>query len=207
MSTFIPLFPLNIVVFPGQRLNLHIFEPRYKQLIEEVWTEDKAFGIPLFIDEGVSDIGCLVKVESIPTKYPNGEMDISCVADQAFRILEFFQMVPNKLYSGAKVSLIETNLEPDLEIADEIATYVGQLFNAMGFPETFNDMLSFTVGHHIGFSVRQEYELLSLHTEKERQLMIQKHLKTVLPIVIEMEKLKQRVKLNGHYQYFDEINF
>ncbi len=207
MPSFIPLFPLNLVVFPGQRLNLHIFEPRYKQLIKEAWEADSAFGIPLFIDNGVSDIGCTVKVQAIPKKYPNGELDITCSGIQAFRILEFFQMVPDKLYSGAKVSFIETDLEGDAEIADDIATNLGQLFNIMQIPKTFNDMLSFTLGHHIGFNLKQEYALLCLETEKERQLLIQKHLKTVLPIVTEMENLKHRVKLNGHYQFFDPINF
>ena len=55
MTNFIPIFPLSIVVYPGESLNLHIFEERYKQLITECYAEKKSFGVPPVINSSVAD--------------------------------------------------------------------------------------------------------------------------------------------------------
>ena len=65
MTNFIPIFPLAIVVFPGEKLNLHIFEPRYKQLITECHEQKKPFGIPTVIENKVQDYGSLVDILEI----------------------------------------------------------------------------------------------------------------------------------------------
>ena len=62
MTNFIPIFPLGIVVYPGEQVNLHIFEPRYKQLINDCFVTKKPFGIPAVLDNNVSEMGTLVKV-------------------------------------------------------------------------------------------------------------------------------------------------
>ena len=76
MTNFIPIFPLSIVVYPGERLNLHIFEPRYKQLIKECFDGNKPFGIPSVMDEKINEMGTLVQVKEITKEYEDGKMDI-----------------------------------------------------------------------------------------------------------------------------------
>ena len=76
MTNFIPIFPLSIVVYPGESLNLHIFEPRYKQLINECFTQKKLFGIPAVIESRLQDFGTLIRISEITTIHDNGEMDI-----------------------------------------------------------------------------------------------------------------------------------
>ncbi len=88
MTNFIPIFPLGIVVYPGEELNLHIFEPRYKQLITECYSENKLFGIPSVIDNRMQDYGTLMRIKEISKLHENGEMDIKTEGDQVFRILE-----------------------------------------------------------------------------------------------------------------------
>jgi len=66
MTNFIPIFPLNIVVYPGENLNLHIFEPRYKQLINECHVAKKPFGIPTVIDNKVQEFGSMVEITELP---------------------------------------------------------------------------------------------------------------------------------------------
>ena len=75
MIDFLPLFPLKLVAFPGERLNLHIFEPRYKQLIRECSENQITFGIPAFIDNKIVNIGTEIKLEKIENTYENGELD------------------------------------------------------------------------------------------------------------------------------------
>ena len=65
MTNFIPIFPLGIVVYPGEHLNLHIFEPRYKQLINECHEQKKSFGIPTVIEKKIQDFGSLVQITEI----------------------------------------------------------------------------------------------------------------------------------------------
>ncbi len=76
MTNFIPIFPLSIVVFPGENLNLHIFEPRYKQLINDCITNQKPFGIPTVLKENVAEMGTLVQIKEVTKVYDDGRMDI-----------------------------------------------------------------------------------------------------------------------------------
>jgi hypothetical protein len=104
MTNFIPIFPLSIVVYPGEDLNLHIFEPRYKQLISECKEANKPFGITPVIDNHITELGTLVDIIELSKVYENGEMDIKTRGKKIFRILEEIKEVPEKLYSGAIVN-------------------------------------------------------------------------------------------------------
>src|SRR5438093_6469064 len=104
MTNFIPIFPLNIVVYPGENLNLHIFEPRYKQLISECYARNKLFGIPSVINNRLQDYGTLIQIKEIAHIHKNGEMDIKTRGEKVFRILEVIREIPEKLYSGAIVT-------------------------------------------------------------------------------------------------------
>ena len=75
-AQFLPLFPLNVVAFPGEQLNLHIFEPRYKQLIAEIAQTNGTFGIPLFVNGRVAEYGTEMQLTNIEKVHPNGEIDI-----------------------------------------------------------------------------------------------------------------------------------
>ena len=87
MTNFIPIFPLGIVVYPGEDLNLHIFEPRYKQLTKECHEQKRPFGIPTVIEKKVQDYGSLVEVIEITKVHDNGELDIKTKGQRVFRIL------------------------------------------------------------------------------------------------------------------------
>jgi len=92
MTNFVPIFPLGIVVYPGEQLNLHIYEPRYKQLINECHKEKKLFGIPSIIDDRLQDFGTLARITEITNTTPDGEMDIRTEGDKVFRILEVIKV-------------------------------------------------------------------------------------------------------------------
>src|SRR5438067_144361 len=98
MTNFIPIFPLALVVYPGESLNLHIFEPRYRQLIKDCLDNKKPFGIPPVIKEDVHEYGTLLEIAEVSKTYDNGEMDIKTRGIKVFRILEVIRSVPDKLY-------------------------------------------------------------------------------------------------------------
>ena len=120
MTNFIPIFPLGIVVYPGETLNLHIFEPRYKQLVSECHAQKKDFGVPLIIENQLQDYGSLVRITEVTTVFDNGEMDIKTKGAKVFRILEVIKEVPDKLYSGAIVNYPETQEEGNAELMKKV---------------------------------------------------------------------------------------
>jgi len=204
MTNFIPIFPLGIVVYPGEELNLHIFEPRYKQLITDCIESKKPFGIPAVLNNKVSEMGTLVELLEITEVYDNGEMDIKTKGTQVFRILELLKSVPDKLYSGAIVNYPENHANGNRILMEKVITGIRQLHTILKVNKTFSKMddelWSYEVAHHAGLSITEEYELLQLMHELQRQEYLKQHLLKVLPVASEMETLKDKIKLNGHFK-------
>jgi Lon protease-like protein len=211
MTNFIPIFPLGIVVYPGENLNLHIFEPRYKQLIEECHKGKKPFGIPAVIDNKLQDYGTLIQITEISKVYDNGELDIKTQGERVFRILEVIKEVPDKLYSGAIVNYPETYEQGNPEIMRRVMNSIRELHRLLNVRKEFNkedgSIKTFDVAHHIGLSLQEEYELLHLLDERQRQEYLKRHLTRVIPLVAEMESLKEKIKLNGHFKNLAGFNF
>ncbi len=204
MTNFIPIFPLGIVVFPGEDLNLHIFEPRYKQLINECHKAAKPFGIPCVINNEVNELGTLVEISEITKTYDNGELDIKTKGLILFRILEEIKELPEKLYSGAIVSYPPNTDKGSRTLMQKVINGVRELHNLLNVSKSFTkpdeDMWSYDVAHHAGLSLKEEYELLGLFNELQREEYLKRHLTRVIPVVAEMEQLKEKVKLNGHFK-------
>ena len=204
MTNFIPIFPLGIVVYPGEVLNLHIFEPRYKQLISECHTSKRPFGIPTVIDNKMQDVGSLVEITEMTTVHENGEMDIRTKGVRIFRILEVIKEVPDKLYSGAIVNYPETYEKGNPELMRKVMNSIHDLHELLKVSKDFKqkgrEIRSYDVAHHIGMSLQEEYELLGLLDERQRQEYLKRFLAKVIPMVAGMEQLKEKIKLNGHFK-------
>lgn len=210
MTNFVPIFPLAIVVFPGENLNLHIFEPKYKQLVNECYQGKKPFGIPVVIDNKLSELGGLVEITEISQTYENGEMDIKTKGLGIIRILEIIKDVPEKLYNGAIVSYLENVKHGQRRIMDTVIVAIKELHRLLNVKRPFakneNDLWSYDVAHHAGLTLEGEYELLALTNELQRQEYLKRHLAKVLPVVAEMESLKEKIKLNGHFKNLSGFN-
>jgi Lon protease-like protein len=211
MTNFIPIFPLGIVVYPGENLNLHIFEPRYKQLITECQSQKKPFGIPTVIENRLQDYGSLVELVEVSKVHENGELDIKTVGSRVFRILEVIKDVPDKLYSGAIVNYPETNEEGNRELMKKVMNSIRELHKLLrvdkDFKKTDEELKVFDVAHHVGLSLEEEYEMLHLLQERQRQEYLKRHLTKVIPLVAEMEQLREKIKLNGHFKNLSGLGF
>ncbi len=211
MTNFIPLFPLGIVIYPNERLHLHIFEPRYKQLIRECFELKKPFGIPTVLKSRLQDMGTLVEIKEIVQEYGNGEMDINTQGIKVFRTLEVIRQVPERLYSGAIVNYPENAMDDgDDKLMISIVAGVKEVHRLLNITKDFKkteDLLtSYDVAHHMGLSVEEEYEFLELMRERQRQEYLKRHLQKVLPMLMEMEQLKEKVKLNGHFRNLSPLD-
>jgi Lon protease-like protein len=212
MTNFIPVFPLGIVVYPGETVNLHIFEPRYKQLVNECFTDEKPFGIPTVIDNKLNEMGTLVRVTELVKVYDSGEMDIRTVGLRVFRVLEMIRAVPDKLFSGAIVNYPDNIEGPGKrDLMQRVVNAIRELHRLLNIEKTFHkpddELAAYDIAHHVGLSLEQEYELLGLLREEQRQEYIKRHLGKVLPVIAEMETLKERVRLNGHFKNLSSFKF
>ena len=211
MTNFIPVFPLGLVVFPGEHLNLHIFEPRYVQLIQDCFEQQKAFGIPTVIDGKVAEMGTMVEIIEISNKYDDGKMDVKTLGVETFKILELVKDIPDKLYSGAIVTYQNANDTGSPSLMKKIVEGIRAIHKSLRVDKDFKkadiDLKSFDVAHHAGMSLQDEYYLLELELELHRQEFLKRHITKMLDILQEMEGLKNKIQLNGHFKNLEGFQF
>ncbi len=211
MTNFIPLFPLAIVVFPGEELNLHIFEPRYKQLINDCYAAKKPFGIPSVINNAVTELGTLVEITEISKQYDNGEMDIKTKATVIFKVLEKIEELPEKLYHGAIVTYPPTGYAGSPALMKKVLKAIRDLHGLLKVSKDFTkpdaELVSFDIAHHAGMPIEEEYQVLEFEQELHRQEFIKRHLVKVLAVMAQMDHLKAKIKLNGHFKNPEGFKF
>jgi len=208
---FLPLFPLSLVVYPNEDLNLHIFEPRYKQLINDCVTEQINFGIPSFIDNKITEYGTEVKVLNIEKTYDDGKMDIKTKGVSIFKMIDFEKEAPGKLYAGGTVeTVINEEIAPE-EITLELINQLKKLYDILKVNVSISvksfKMFSYQLAHKIGLSLDQQYELLLISSERERQVYLLEHLTKSIPLMEEMERTKEIIRMNGHFKNLDPLDF
>ncbi len=209
MKKTLALFPLNLVIYPGEDLNLHIFEPRYRQLINECIDEERTFGIPAFINNKLPGYGTEMHVTTLHKRYPDGRMDIKSKGVGIFKLVNFENPVAGKLYAGGDVDTIEPGDRFSAH-TKALTDRLDRLYDLLQIEVDYNpddENFSYKVAHKVGLSIDQEYDVLLLESEAERQLFLIQHLNNVLPVVSDMERTKQRIRMNGHFKNLDPLNF
>jgi len=179
-TQFLPLFPLGVVAFPGEQVLLHVFEPRYRQLIGECDALGIQFGIVTLISGGASQVGTQMMLERILRTDTSGSMDVATRGVRTFRLEHFQREVQGKLYSGGQV----TYQRNDPEVNEEIQAALVQLYNRMRYRAGFRDAidtpypenLSFIIGHDVGLTRNQELRMLAMPSERDRQVYLFQHL-------------------------------
>ena len=205
----LPMFPLQSIFFPGETVPLHIFEERYKQLIHDCRREAITFGVPVYINDSVS-FGTEVQLVEVVNSYDNGEMDVTCVARQVFRIISFDNEMEGKLYSGGEVEFLDNINDAGKALKSEVLDNLHRLYELMDVPftplpvEKFN---SYVLIHKMGLSFEQEYKLLQLRKESERLDFIQSHLLTTISVLKEVDRTKKTIEMNGDFRNFDPLDF
>ncbi len=200
----LPQFPLHLVVYPNENLNLHIFEERYRQLVRDAEEDGLTFGIPAFIDGKVMDVGTELELTKVEKRYPSGESDIRTKGKGRYRIIEFYPVAKGKLYAGARIEKLSLDLEGEPLIYEQLLERLGELFQLLHLdkplPKLSLDFSTFDLAHQCGLSVQQEYRLLTVDSEVERQAFLLQHLDQLIPTMRNMRRLRERIQLNGHFQ-------
>ena len=209
MEKYLPFFPLSLVIYPNEKLNLHIFEPRYRQLINECLDTGNRFGIPSYINGRLPGYGTEIEVLGLYKRFDDGQMDIKTRGVRVFRILTFDNPVSEKLYAGGRVIFPQD--APQTEgVLPELLLQLSRLYSLLQTEVNFDAEVypfSYQVAHKVGLSVEEEYQILTIEKETNRQRFLLKHLNKVIPVMSEMERTKDRIKMNGHFKNLDKLDF
>lgn len=205
MADLLPMFPLSLVAFPGEKLNLHIFEPRYKQLIGECEAKGTTFGIPPYFEGRTMKMGTELRLIEIARKYDDGKLDVKTEGIGYFEIKKFYPQMPNRLYPAAEIERqVWLDEEPDSVVKNKILEKLSILYKIMNITNINlsdkENFRSYQVAHKVGFNIDQELEFMKISDEHSRQDFMLNHLDKLIPIVDEMETLRKRAALNGHFK-------
>lgn len=208
MTEYIPLFPLKLVPFPGEDLNLHIFEPRYKQLIKDCMEGKNCFGVAVYLDE-LTQFGTEVELIEVFKTYDDGKLDIRTKAIRPFEILTFDNPMLGKLYAGGEVRYLENDPNVSEVVFNEFMLYLKEMMRLLNYEVNFSafTVSSFTFAHVLGLKLEDEFELLLITKEEDRQVFLTDHFKKMIPIMKDVEHAKEKIKMNGHFKNLDPLNF
>lgn len=207
---FLPLFPLNLVAYPHEKLNLHIFEERYRELINDCLENNSTFGVPTYIDNKLKKFGTEVLISKVAKTYDSGEMDICTVGVRIFQIESFNNPIDGKLYAGGNVTFVqhdEMNEMVDRDLFKMVEEFYSHLQKRVDYSSVIPQPFSFRIAHKVGLALEEEYELLKMPTEKQRQDFLKRHFEKILPIVSNLERTKERISMNGHFKNLDPLDF
>ena len=208
MEYYIPLFPLKLVAFPGEEINLHIFEPRYKQLITDIVQQRGTFGLAVYLDK-LMPFGTEVELKEVSKVYEDGRMDIKTIGKKVFEIMTLDNPMPQKLYAGGQVIFYENDPKIPENLYSEFLFYLKELFRLMNYTVDLIPLQvnSFTYAHKIGLKLEEEYDLLQIDKEAERVKFLIRHLLKVIPILRDVEAAKVKIQMNGHFKSLDPLDF
>ena len=199
--SLLPLFPLDLVLFPGAPLPLHIFEPRYREMITECLDQKMSFGVVRAKEEGVAEIGCTAEIITVTRKYPDGRMDIVTEGRERFEVMQVNQ---ERSFLQAEVLYLQDT--PDQASAEEIAQAVklqGEIFELAGSSsanpsEGAGSQLSFSLVGPMPLDLDFKQTLLGLKSEAERLQAIISYFEAILPNLRRTMRIRQKAGGNGH---------
>lgn len=200
MPALIPLFPLDLVLFPGTPLPLHIFEPRYKEMIAQCLAKGRTFGVVRALDQGLADIGCTAEIVTIVKEYEDGRLDLVTEGRNRFELLSVNQDLS---YLQAEVHMIEDEpgSPPPAETARAIQLH-SELLDAAGAKQDLSDVdhsvLSFHLAGSLPLDLDLKQQLLSLRTEAARLALLIPYLETVIPKLHRAARAREKAGGNGH---------
>jgi Lon protease-like protein len=195
----LPLFPLEIVVFPGAPLPLHIFEPRYKEMIGECLAQNRAFGMVRAKENALSAIGCSATIATVIRKYDDGRLDIAAEGAQRFEIIQVNQ---ERSFLQAEVAFFED--EPSTvskNATDAVIKLHEQLFAVLGQTvevERDADFLSFHLAQDLPVDLDFKQTLLEMKSEAERIETLTEYYRATIPKIETSLRVRQRASGNGH---------
>jgi len=201
LSPLLPLFPLDVVLLPGTPLPLHIFEPRYREMISECLDRSQHFGVLRGKEQDLAEIGCTAEILTVTKKYPDGRMDIVTEGRARFEVLHL-----NQERSFLQAEVLYLHDEPDVASPQEIAQAVklhGEIMTLAGAEpeksfEVDEGLLSFHLAGSLPLDLDFKQALLMMKSEAERLRAIISFFENILPNMRRTVHVRRKAGGNGH---------
>ena len=186
----IPMFPLNMVLLPGETSKLHIYEERYKQLVAECLANDASFGIPFYEKGKVKEFGCEVKIKRVLKNFPNGDIEILIEGTNLFHLVEFSEILTPKLYGAGLIEYLPIHQKIILNnLQDAVVNYFGTVQNKFVDYETVSNLTVFNVASSLQLTNTEKYQLIS---HRNPQLFLLNQIKFIVHIINTEQEIKDR---------------
>lgn len=201
----IPIFPLSLVVYPGSRYPLHIFEERYKNMVKYSMKLDEPFGIIIYDNNALGRIGTKVKVESVTKNYPDGSFDIIVRGEERFvlktvqeNIIGYFEAEVDRYNDLISGNYSELEIEA-IEVFNEVIEKAGVTLEDnfyINLDET--RFKSFKLAEKSGLTLEQQQSLITLQNEGERLFFLIEHLKNMSVELDKRASMKLIMERDGY---------
>jgi Lon protease-like protein len=198
----IALFPLNVVLFPGAPLPLHIFEPRYRKMVKDCLEEKAEFGMLLALPNGVARVGCTAEIVEVSKRYRDGTMDILTMGRAPFRVVELFQ--ENPLLEGHVDYLEDQETHSNAGVRPQLV----ELYEAChtlifeDYPKNLGteplEGLSYVVASTLPMDLLWKQQILELRSEVDRQERLVAYLREWATHLQKAKVMRQSAGGNGH---------
>jgi Lon protease-like protein len=196
----IGLFPLGLVLLPTERVPLHIFEPRYRELIEESLEQDVPFGVVFADDDGLREIGTLATITEVTERFEDGRLNIVVEGVERFRLLE---LTDGRTFATGRVEPVDDQHDPARpEDIERALVLFGQLVeltsSAVETPAAEIPGLSFAIAGCFDFSPDLKQELLDESSERVRLVRLCELLAIAAETVERQQRIALRAQTNGN---------
>jgi Lon protease-like protein len=198
----IGLFPLGVGLLPGERIPLHIFEPRYRELIGECLEDEREFGMLLADDAGVREVGTTATVVEVIERFDDGRLNIVIEGRERFRLLE--ETAGRSYMTGQVSPLGDAEERPtEAEVDRCLAAYRRVAAAAEAEPDEPNpdtEILSYWIAARVDFGVDVKQELLELRSERERVIRLAGLLDRAREAIVWAKTARERASTNGRVE-------
>jgi Lon protease-like protein len=200
MASLLPLFPLDVVLLPDAPLPLHIFEPRYREMIAECRATGSVFGVVRAIKDGVAEIGCTAEIVGVTKEYPDGRLDIVTEGRRRFEVM---QLDRERAFLRAEVLMLED--DPGGASREEMERAIALHGEVMKIAEATRDLsgvdrtkLSFHLASTLPLDLDFKQHLLGLSSESERIGALIAFLEAAVPAMRKAMNARKTAGGNGH---------
>jgi Lon protease-like protein len=198
-----PLFPLELVALPGETVPLHIFEERYKTMMDRCLDEPSEFGIVWMADDGLRDIGCACEIERVLERMEDGRMNLLARGTRPFRVLERQSHLP---YPAGVIEFVEDRSEePDAQLAGEARAAYGDLVKRATDREPEDAELeqldAYDMAATVDFGLDAKQGLLDLRSENARLRLVTRLFRAATKRLDFVDRAQERARSNGKVRF------
>jgi uncharacterized protein len=189
----IPMFPLSILPLPGELVPLHIFEPRYRQLLNDIETRDITFGIYFTHEINTRKIGSVMRLESVIKRYSDGKSDIIVKCEDVFSLDILLRTFKDKTYPGGDVKTWKTDMMtfPHESLYEMFLEFL-KLRNINQHNVPFN---IYQIAHELNLDVNDRYKFL-ISPNEQRELFLANRIRFQMHLLRQEEKSRDVYHLN-----------